>query len=88
MSGGYRGTVFLRGVCLVCGREVSGGNSESGMARGSRIMLRNHNDPDTGRKCAGSRDRVNVDRELTSAWGEARRETERARRAAWKAKLS
>ena len=88
MSGGYRGTVLLRGVCLICGREVSGGNSESGMARGSRIMLRIHNNPATGQRCVGSRDRVTVDQGLTRAWGEARREAERAARAAWKAKFS
>ena len=72
-TGGVRGTVLLRGWCLVCGREMPGGNSESGDARGSKIMLRVHIDPATGRRCAGSRDRVPVDQDATRAWGERRR---------------
>lgn len=76
-AGGTRGTVLLRGFCPVCGREMPGGNSESGPARGSMIMLRQHNDPGTGRRCAGSRGRVPVDRDRTAAWGQARRDRER-----------
>jgi hypothetical protein len=72
--------VLLRGVCLVCGRELPGGNCESGVDRGSRIMLRWHVNPATGQRCAGSRDRVPVDRELTSAYGQARRAREGRRR--------
>jgi hypothetical protein len=72
-TGGFRGTVLLRGVCPVCGREVSGGNCESGRARGSRIMLRTHNNPATGGRCAGSRDRVPADPDRTAAWGRSRR---------------
>jgi hypothetical protein len=71
--GGTRGTVLLRGVCLVCGREVAGGNCESGSARGSRIMLRWHNDPATGQQCAGSRGCVPTDRDRTAAWGQRKR---------------
>jgi hypothetical protein len=73
--GGVRGTVLLRGVCPVCRREVAGGNSESGDARNSRIMLRQHNNPATGERCAGSRDRVPTDWDRTNAWGRAKRGT-------------
>jgi hypothetical protein len=73
-TGGTQGTTFLRGHCRSCGRELSGGNCESGAARGSYIMLRTHNNPVTGIICAGSRDRVPVDRAATAAYGTAKRE--------------
>jgi hypothetical protein len=84
MSGGVRGTVLLRGRCLVCDRDIPGGNCESGLARGSAIMLRNHVNPATGKRCAGSRDRVPTDHELTAAWGLAKREAAARRDKAWR----
>jgi hypothetical protein len=87
-TGGVRGTVLLRGICPVCKREVAGGNCESGDARNSRIMLRQHNNPATGEQCAGSRDRVPTDWGRTNAWGQAKREAERDRREYWSKRLA